>query len=287
MFRKFMMIKFTWLGTAASILEVNGTRILFDPFFYRNEKARPILKTKREDIKDINAIFISHGHFDHATDAAWFAENLNTPVYCDAKGKQSMINWAEGKIIKKEAHPLSERGKNNINIVNFGDTIKINEQVEVDIIRSRHIRFDKETIDGGLNSAGKASAREMRMLMKVGAGFPLTKVFGFCVNYKGKRIVDYGSLFHKYTDEMKKYENCEVLIIPIAGNSPDNLAIKGGRVVDVLKPKIIIMTHWDAFFFPLPETDTKPFEERVKETHPNIKILKAEIDKEIIVWNKK
>jgi len=275
------MIKYTWLGCAASVLDLDGTKIFFDPFFYRNEKAAPALKTEREDVKDISAIFISHGHFDHATDAAWYAQNQNVPVYCDVKGKNSMINWAEGKIIKKESHTLSQKGKDNIKCVNFGDTIKINEDIVVDIIKSRHIRFDKETIDGGLNSAGKASARDMRMLMKVGAGFPLTKVFAFCIHYKGKKIVDYGSMFHKYAEIMKNYENCDVLLVPIAGNTPENLAIKGGKVVDMLRPKIIIMTHWDAFFYPLPETDTKPFEEYVKKNHPNTKVIKPEIDMEI------
>lgn len=35
------------------------------------------------------------------------------------------------------------------------------------------------------------------------------------------------------------------------------------------------------FFFPLPETDTKPFEEYVKKNHPDTKIIKPEIDREI------
>ena len=28
-----MTIKFTWLGTASYILDLDGTRLLFDPFF--------------------------------------------------------------------------------------------------------------------------------------------------------------------------------------------------------------------------------------------------------------
>ncbi|GAH53792.1 unnamed protein product, partial [marine sediment metagenome] len=43
-----MTIKFTWFGTASYILDLDGTRLLFDPFFYRNSQATPKLKTKKE-----------------------------------------------------------------------------------------------------------------------------------------------------------------------------------------------------------------------------------------------
>ncbi len=277
-----MTINFTWLGCAAYILDLDGTRLLFDPFFYRNDKARPILKTKREDIKDISAVFISHGHFDHATDGAWFAENLDIPVYCCDKTKLNMINFAEGKILKRYSHPISEKGKNNIKVIKFSDKIKINEQVEVEVVKSRHIKFDKETIEMGLNPIG-ASEKEIRLMMKLGTGFRLGKVFAFYVSFNGIKILSYGSLFHKYTDILKKYVNCDIFIIPIAGNSKENCVIKGGQMVDILKPKLIIPTHWDAFYFPLKSTDTGPFQKYVEKKHPETKILKPIIDESLIL----
>ena len=93
-----MTIKITWLGTANFVLDLDGIKLLFDPFFLRNEKATPVLKTKRENLKNLSAIFITHGHFDHITDAGWFAENLNVPVYCSETAKENIIKWAEGKI---------------------------------------------------------------------------------------------------------------------------------------------------------------------------------------------
>ena len=274
--------KMVWLGCAAFILDLDGTKLLFDPFFYRNEKASPVLKTKREDINGINAIFITHGHFDHATDAAWFAENLDIPVYCDEKGKQNMINWAEGKILKSYTHTLSERGKNNIKIVNFSDKIHVNEEIEVEVVKSRHIKFDKETIEMGANPKG-ATDEEIQLLMRVGAGFRLGKVFAFSVSYKDIKILVYGSLFHKYTEILKNYEHCDIFIVPVAGNSKENLAIKGGQMVDILKPKIIVPTHWDQFFFPLMSSDTGPFQKYVKENHPDTKIIMPIIDTEILL----
>ncbi|GAG89499.1 unnamed protein product, partial [marine sediment metagenome] len=146
--------------------DLDGTRLMFDPFFYRNDKASPVLKTKREDVKDISAIFITHGHFDHATDAAWYAENLDVPVYCCAKTKQNMIDWAEGKILESYSHPLSEKGKNNINIIEFGDKIKISDQIEVEAVKSRHIKFDKESIHHVVLFPGFESVKEIQIKLK-------------------------------------------------------------------------------------------------------------------------
>jgi len=86
-----MTIKITWLGTATFILDLDGARLLFDPFFFRNDKSTPVLKTRREDVKDIRAVFVTHGHIDHVTDAAWYAENMNVPVYTSKDGKENMI----------------------------------------------------------------------------------------------------------------------------------------------------------------------------------------------------
>ena len=97
-----MQIKLKWLGTAAYILKLDEINLLFDPFFFRNDESNPVLQTKREEIENIDAVFITHAHIDHVTDAAWYAENKNVPVYTSQVGKKNMINWCEGKIIDFE-----------------------------------------------------------------------------------------------------------------------------------------------------------------------------------------
>jgi len=275
-----MTIKITWLGTAANILELNGTKLLFDPFFERNERSTPVLKTKREDIKGIKAIFISHGHFDHCTDAGWYAENLNIPIYCSETAKANMVRWAEGELIEEKSHQISEKGKNNIKPIDYFERIKINDDVEVEAIKSEHIRFDIETIWTRIKS--KEFRKEAKSMLVYGKGFPMGKVFGFCVFYKNKKIVIFGSLYHKYTDVLEKYSNCDVFLPPLAGNSKKHLAQKGGKMIDILNPKIVIPLHWDDFFPPISRTeDLEPFFYLMKKKHPNIKIIVPTIDETI------
>ncbi len=276
------MIKLIWYGTANYVLDLDGTRLLFDPFFYRNSKSTPILKTKKENVEDINGIFITHGHFDHITEAGWFAENQNTPIYCSETAKDNIIRWAEGKIIEDEIHELSEKGRNNIKISHEFDKIDLSEDVTVEVIKSEHVKFDLNTILSRLFSW--KVLKEIKKLSIYGKGFPMGDVFGFCTSFKGKKIVSFGSLWHEYEDILEKYENCDVFVAPLAGNSKKNLAKKGGRIVDLLKPKIIVPVHWDNFFPPISRTeDLRPFFKYIEINHPNIEIIMPKIDEEIFL----
>ncbi len=277
-----MIVKITWLGTAGFILDIEGTNILFDPFFYRNEQSTPILRTKREDIKDISAIFITHGHFDHAIDAAFFAETLDIPVYCSETAKKSMINWAGGLVIEEHTFPLSDRGKNNIKPIDYFERIKITEKVTVESIKSEHIVFDARTLLSKLFSW--KVLKQIKSLLPYGKGFPKGKVFGFCTYFNNKKIVSFGSLWHKFPEILEKYENCDIFLAPLAGNSKKHIAKKAGIIIDILKPKIVIPIHWDDFYPPISWTvNLKPFFKYMEENHPEIKIIMLEFDKEVSI----
>lgn len=59
-----MSTKVTWFGHATLLIEVNGTRLLIDPFLSENPQA-----TIKPEEAQANYILISHGHFDHVADA--------------------------------------------------------------------------------------------------------------------------------------------------------------------------------------------------------------------------
>ena len=66
-------MKFTYYGHSCFGVEVNGKKILFDPFITYNELASHI------EINNIEAdyILISHGHADHIADCIALAESTN------------------------------------------------------------------------------------------------------------------------------------------------------------------------------------------------------------------
>jgi L-ascorbate metabolism protein UlaG (beta-lactamase superfamily) len=63
----------TWLGHASALLEVDGQRILLDPVWGHRVSPSPVFGPTRlheppmpvEDLPDVDAIVISHDHYDH------------------------------------------------------------------------------------------------------------------------------------------------------------------------------------------------------------------------------
>ncbi|HUM51068.1 MAG TPA: metal-dependent hydrolase [Chitinophagales bacterium] len=71
-------MKLTYFGHSCFLVETNGKKILFDPFITPNDLAKSI------DINTIECdyIAISHGHFDHISDAVAIAKRTNAAVIC-------------------------------------------------------------------------------------------------------------------------------------------------------------------------------------------------------------
>lgn len=67
------LTRITWLGHSACLLELNGKRILFDPMLGPSPSPHPLLGPKRfsslpitiEELPHIDAVVISHDHYDH------------------------------------------------------------------------------------------------------------------------------------------------------------------------------------------------------------------------------
>jgi L-ascorbate metabolism protein UlaG (beta-lactamase superfamily) len=86
-------------------VEINGKKILFDPFITPNELASKI------DVKTVQAdyILISHGHADHITDAERIAKQTGATVICGYE----INNW------------LAAKGVQNILPMNIGGKVKL------------------------------------------------------------------------------------------------------------------------------------------------------------------
>lgn len=96
----FQKMKLTCYGHACFSIEINGKKLLFDPFITYNELARHI------DIYSIEAdyIIVSHGHSDHIGDCISIANHTGALVIC---------NW--------EIHEwLNKKGVTNTHAMNIG-----------------------------------------------------------------------------------------------------------------------------------------------------------------------
>ena len=92
----------TYYGHSCFGVEINGRRLLFDPFISPNELAGHI------DIGAIPAdyILISHGHEDHIADAEAIAKRTGARVICNYE----IHNWLGAKGVQN-IHPMNIGGK--------------------------------------------------------------------------------------------------------------------------------------------------------------------------------
>ncbi len=92
----------TYYGQSCFLFEIEGQRVLFDPFISGNELAAKV------DVEAIKAdfILISHGHQDHVLDAEKIARNNNATIVAI----HEIATWYANKGIEK-THPMNIGGK--------------------------------------------------------------------------------------------------------------------------------------------------------------------------------
>ncbi len=94
-------MQFTFYGHACFVVEVEGKKLLFDPFISPNEKASAI------DVDEIEAdyILISHGHEDHIADVERIAKRTGAKLISNFE----IISWFGKKGIEN-GHPMNHGG---------------------------------------------------------------------------------------------------------------------------------------------------------------------------------
>lgn len=95
-------MKVTYYGHSCFLAEVNGKKLLFDPFITANELAKHI------NIVDIEAdyIFLSHAHEDHIADAEAIARSTGAVIVSNYE----IAMWYAAKGITSY-HPMNTGGK--------------------------------------------------------------------------------------------------------------------------------------------------------------------------------
>src|SRR5258708_15530335 len=98
-------MKIAYYGHSSFAAEINGKRLLFDPFITQNPLAEAV------DIKRIKAdyIFVSHAHYDHIIDAAAIADQTGATVISNFE----VITWLSKNGVKNTP-PLNPRGSRSL-----------------------------------------------------------------------------------------------------------------------------------------------------------------------------
>ena len=94
-------MKVTYFGHSSFQVEINGKKILFDPFISPNELAKDIAV----DSLNPDYIFVTHGHEDHIADVESIAKRTGAKLVANYE----VINWFAKKGIENN-HPMGIGG---------------------------------------------------------------------------------------------------------------------------------------------------------------------------------
>jgi L-ascorbate metabolism protein UlaG (beta-lactamase superfamily) len=94
------MTSITWLGHSTFLFEIDGKRVLIDPFLTGNPAA-----SIKADAVPADFIVITHGHFDHIHDAVAVAKRTGALVISNYE----ITEWLSKKGVKK-VHAMNTGG---------------------------------------------------------------------------------------------------------------------------------------------------------------------------------
>ncbi|HMF33293.1 MAG TPA: MBL fold metallo-hydrolase, partial [Candidatus Lokiarchaeia archaeon] len=141
-----MDIGITWYGCACFLLEWNGYRILVDPFLDRSPGSRPILPVTKDDVPLVDAIVVTHSHFDHVTSIPFFVHRDHCRVLGNEVLRQTMEKLGTGKIWPDWPDRVDPGENDVIEVVKPDQPVELLQGSEGSIlvtpIRSEHIHFD-------------------------------------------------------------------------------------------------------------------------------------------------
>jgi L-ascorbate metabolism protein UlaG (beta-lactamase superfamily) len=95
----------TWLGHATFVITTGGRRLLVDPWVMGN----PACPDDRKEVGDLDAILVTHAHFDHIGDGVDIARATGAPVVS----------------IPETSHWLGSKGIENLVELNKGGTVEV------------------------------------------------------------------------------------------------------------------------------------------------------------------
>jgi L-ascorbate metabolism protein UlaG (beta-lactamase superfamily) len=176
--------------------------------------------------ENINAVIVSHSHFDHVADAPYFASEANAPLI----GTQSSLNVGRGAGLAESKLIVVKPGQT----MKFGNfTVKFIESSHGPTFLGR-VPYPG-TIDKPLVPPAKAS------------DYRLGGVFSLLITHPYGTILHHGSAGFKpgmYDDTM-----ADVLLLGIGGRGDTDQYLE--NVVLKTRARLVIPVHFDNFFKPL------------------------------------
>ena len=250
-------MKVTWLGTAGIRIEAMGERFVFDPFVELPGAQNPNILG---DFQKDPIIFLTHGHFDHAYFVPDLIEQGDVTVFCTKTPAQTLEHYLDN------ADSIVQIGPGDA--LDFG-------KCRINVYRGKHIHKDFKIILHTLLSPRIFHFfRNFRFIIYAYRRFPEAgETVCFELSAEGKRVLILGSL--GLDPDCFYPDSPDLLILPYQGSSREDLLAQAGRVIDRIRPRRIMLSHFDDAFPPISRNiDTRSLRRMMKERFPDISVIK-------------
>jgi len=223
-----------WLGTAGFRVVAHGHHVWLDPHLSRHSLAElamgpiaPIDDRIAAQVDVAHAVAVGHSHFDHALDAPAIARSHGARIYAS----HDTLQWCRGAGVP-EAQLVQLRGA--------GERFD-QGPFQIRAVPSDHSPFllGRVPLPGPITAPFAAPARYTRW--RVG------EVFGLHLSTAAASVYHVGSAALRDA-ELREVRADVVLACTIGRHTTPHFT---RRLVDALRPRLVIPCHWDQFWRPI------------------------------------
>jgi len=243
-------MEITWLGTAAFKIVIEDTVIFLDPYLSRNERARPVVPLKPQDIAAADYIFLSHGHFDHACDVPLIASRTGARVLASSRVCDTLRTAG---LPDEQLRPL--QGVETLGFTHF----------RVRTIPAAHIKPDWPFIWKAVWRMGWRGLRALPLHLSHPAG----DVMAYLFTVGEHSFAFFGSAGYEraHIEGLRP----DLALVPTEGHTDIHRIV--AEMVALLAPRWVIPHHHDDFYPPISRTvDLAPFVAQVRQLAPQTQV---------------
>jgi L-ascorbate metabolism protein UlaG (beta-lactamase superfamily) len=219
----------TWLGTAGFIVKTPEGEIAFDPFLSRGRGAASPFTPR--SFQNTQALFVGHGHFDHAYDI---------PEIVAASELKVFAPGLTGQVLRLRGVPPAR-------LLHAGNDEILFKPYKMRAFHSSHSRFDLPLV---LSTMKRCGVRGCLEACSLGLAYPKGLVQTYLFEASGKKVLFVSSA--GCTDkELETYRKLEVdyLLAPLQGHT--SIQQIAARMTALISPRVVVPHHHDDFFPPL------------------------------------
>ena len=243
-----------WLGAAGFELQLGAVSVLLDPFVSYSHHAHPGLGLGIRDLR-AGAIFVTHGHLDHAADVPAIAQQTGAAVYAATTVCETLHDLG---VPARQLHPLAG-----------GRFCRVGH-VSVLAVAARHVRFDLPLVWRTVRRVGIGA---VGLLRRLGA-YPCGDVLGYQFSTEKGTVVHFGSAGW-YREELVQLHP-DVALLPLQGHS--RITSRVVQAAEWLRPRRVIPHHHDDFFPPLSKAiKVQPFVELMRQRLPGVGVIEPQV----------